>query len=50
MDWRQCNAKHFQNHFDQEKNEERIMHCVLKLQRNNFSLKIKEAGLYHFST
>lgn len=42
MGLRWCNAKHFQhkrNHFNQEKNGERIMHCVLKLQRNTFSLK-----------
>lgn len=24
------------------------MHCILKLQRNTFSFKIKEAGLYLF--
>lgn len=46
------NAKHFQkkiNHFDQEKkNGDQIMHWTLKLQRNTFSFKTKEAGLYHF--
>lgn len=42
------NAKHFQQkRRNQEKNGERIMHCVPKLQRNIFPWKSSIVSLFH---